>query len=755
MPNTGPAPERRFPTPSDDPRWPENPAAPPGAPNVLVIMTDDVGYGAASTFGGPVPTPTLDGLAETGLRYTRFHTTAMCSPTRAALMTGRNHHRVANGRVTEMALAYDGYTAMIPDSAATVARILRDGGYATAHFGKYHNVPDFETGPAGPFDRWPTSIGFDRFYGFLGGSTHNYAPALYDGTTPVEAPRDDADYHLERDLADRAIDWLRTQKSAAPDKPVFIQYANAACHAPHHAPPEWIEKFRGRFDGGWDALREVTLARQKRLGVVPADTRLTERPDEIAAWDALSSDHKRVAARMMEIYAAALAHADHHIGRVLAELERLGELDNTVVFYLQGDNGSSPEGGPTGSLNEMAFVNRVEERVEDLLGHLDELGGPLHYNHFPNGWAHAMDTPFQWFKVVASHFGGTRNGLVVSYPQRITDAGGVRDQFHHVVDIAPTILDLAGMSVPESVDGVAQLPMDGVSMAYSFGDPAAASTRRTQYFELMGNAAIYHDGWVAATTPTEMPWSYKTSAPAFDRARWELYNVDEDYSQCEDLARAHPERLAELIDVFWRETEANGALPIIAGKANRPGPPKPNPTLGRTRFDFHGVTTRVSPGASPDVTNRSFTLTARIVSPGASGDGEPAAAAEGVLFSQGGRFGGHALYITGGRLVYHYNLLNRERTTIASEAAVTAGSHAVGARFTADEPGRRGTGGPLRLYCDGAEIGCGRIGRTAGWRMNYLEGVNVGADTGTPVDEAYAPPFPFGGRIEEIVLQLE
>ncbi len=735
----------RFPSPADDPRWPERPAPPAGAPNVLVILTDDVGYGAASTFGGPVPTPTLDALAGQGLRYTRFHTTAMCSPTRAALMTGRNHHQVASGRVTEMANAYDGYTAMIPESAATTARILRDAGYSTAHIGKYHNVPDFETGPAGPFDRWPTSMGFQHFYGFLGGSTDNYAPALYRGTEPVEPPADDA-YHLERDLADHAIDWIRTQKSAAPDRPVFLQYANAACHAPHHAPAEWITRFRGRFDDGWDALREETLARQKRLGVVPEDTVLTPRPERIAAWESLPPAHRRVAARMMEVYAAALAHADHHIGRVLGELERLGELDNTVVFYLQGDNGASPEGGALGSLNEMTFVNRMEDDPATLLAHLDELGGPLHYNHFPSGWAHAMDTPFQWFKVLASHFGGTRNGLVVSYPRRTAAAaGGIRTQFHHVVDIAPTILELAGVAAPERVDGVEQTPMAGVPMTYTFDDPDAAPRRRVQYFELMGNAAIYSDGWVAATTPVDMPWEFTAGAVDFDAMRWELYHVDADYSEARDLAEQEPGRLKDLIEVFWREAEANGALPIIAGKANRPGPPKPNPTTGRDEFAWHGVTTRIPPGVSPDVVARSFTLTARVT--------VPEAGARGLLFSQGGRFGGHALCVHDGVLTYHYNLLGHERWTVAAAAPLPAGAHEVTARFDADSA-ERGSGGALTLTCDGAEIGRGRVERTAPWRLNYLEGLGVGRDTGTPVDESYAPPYPFTGGIEAVTLRL-
>ena len=736
----------REPTAGYTPHWPAIPTAPAGAPNVVVVMTDDVGYGASSTFGGPIPTPTLDALADRGLRYTRFHTTAMCSPTRAALMTGRNHHLVGAGRVTEMAVAYDGYTSVIPDSAATIAEILRSNGYGTAHFGKYHNVPVYETGPAGPFDHWPTHMGFEHFYGFLGGSTNNWAPALYLNTTAVEPPTDDPSFHIEPDLADNAIDWVRRLKSAAPAKPFFIQYATAACHAPHHAPPEWISRFSGRFDRGWDALRAETLARQKELGVVPANTELTARPPQIPSWDSLSADHKTVAARMMEVYAASLAYADAQIGRLLDELERIGELDNTLVIYIQGDNGASPEGGANGLLNEMSYVNRMEDGIETLLEHLDELGGPLHYNHFPAGWAHATDSPFQWFKMMASHFGGTRNGMVLSLPARIADAGGVRTQFHHVVDIVPTILDIVGIDAPAVVRGVPQLPMSGVPMTYTFDGPERPSTRTTQYFELMGNLAIYHDGWVAATTPTEMPWEYAADIPTPDNLQWELYHVAEDYSQARDLATLHPDRLRSLVDLFWAEAEDNQVLPIIAGKASRPGPPKPNPTEGHARFTYYSGTTRVPPGAAPDITNRSFTLTADVV----VGSDRP----NGVLLSQGGRFGGHALYFLDGRVVYHYNLLGRERYSVVSESAVTAGTHLVSARFQLDDTAR-GSGATVTLLCDGVPTGSGRVDHTAPWRVNYIEGLNVGRDTGSPVSEDYRVPFDFDETLNELTLTFD
>lgn len=745
MPSNPPRGYGREPAGSDTPQWPVRPTPPPGAPNVVVIMTDDVGYGASSTFGGPIPTPTLDDLAERGLRYTQFHTTAMCSPTRAALMTGRNHHRVGFGRVTEMALAYDGYTSIIPDTAATVAEILRANGYGTAHFGKYHNVPVFETGPTGPFDHWPTSMGFQHFYGFLGGSTDNWAPALYRGTTPVEPPTHDPAYHVEKDLADNAISWIRRQKSARPDMPLFIQYATAACHAPHHAPADWIERFAGCFDQGWDAVREATLARQKAAGVVPADTELTARPDEIDAWESLSPDHRRVAARMMEVYAASLAYADAQVGRVLRELDEIGELDNTLVIYIQGDNGASPEGGRNGLLNEMTYVNRMEDSIESLLEHLDELGGPLHYNHFPAGWAFATDSPFKWFKMIASHFGGSRNGMVMSHPARIADVGGIRTQFHHVIDIVPTILDVVGIEPPAVVRGVEQQPMCGVPMTYTFDDATQPSTRVTQYFELMGNLAIYHDGWVAATTPVEMPWEYADTIPTLHDRQWELYHVAEDYSQARDLAGKHPERLRSLIELFWSEAEKNRVFPIITGKANRPGPPKPNPAEGRSSFTYYAGVTRVPPGAAPDITNRSFVVTADVVL-----DTDEA---NGILLAHGGRFGGHALYFLDGTLTYHYNLLGRERYRVVSDARLAPGKHTVAARLELRAT-ERGSAAAVTLLCDGTPVGLGTVEHTAPWRVSYLEGLSAGQDTGAPVSEDYSVPFVFDQTLNRITLEF-
>lgn len=740
---TDPSAFGRRPADSDAPVWPSSPTPPADAPNVVVIMTDDVGFGASSTFGGLIPTPTLDRLAAQGLRYNRFHTTAMCSPTRAALMTGRNHHRVGAGRVTELAMAYDGYTCVLPDNAGTVAEMLRTNGYATAHFGKYHNVPLWETGPSGPFDRWPTHRGYEHFYGFLGGSTDNWAPSLYRDTTPIEPPTDDPTYHLERDLADQAISWLRTQHSTAPDRPVFVQYSTGAAHAPHHAPDDWIAKFAGQFDHGWDAAREQILQRQVAAGVVPAGTELTARPDEIAAWDSLSSDQRRAAARMMEVYAANLAFADAQIGRVLDELAALGRLDNTLVFYIQGDNGASPEGGDFGLLNEVSYPNGMAESLDQILVHLDELGGPLHYNSYPVGWAHATDTPFQWFKMVASHFGGTRNGLVVSYPKRITDHGGVRSQFHHVIDIVPTILEVTGIEAPEVLHGVPQLSLDGVSMAYTFDDPAAASQRTTQYFELMGNLAIYHDGWVAATTPVEMPW--QASRPDRFPENWELYHVAEDFSQYRDVAAEHPDRVAELVDLFWAEAEANRVLPVIAGRAARVGPPQPNPVTTRSTFRYLPGTARIPMGSAPDITNRSFTITSAFEVADSS--------AEGMVLAHGNRFGGHCLYLADGVVTYHYNLVNQEHTTVRATTPVGPGRHQVEVRFVLDSDDV-GSGADVTLLVDEVVVAQVHLARTAARRVNYTGALTVGRASGSPVSEAYRAPFVFTGDLEHVTLSF-
>jgi len=726
------------------PQWPKAAQAPRGAPNVLLILTDDVGFGASSTFGGPIPTPALSAVADQGLKYNQFHTTAMCSPTRAALLTGRNHHEVGNGRVTESAVAYDGYTSIIPKSAAGIAEILKQNGYATALFGKYHNVPSWETGSTGPFDHWPTNQGFQHFYGFLGGGTNQWSPALFEGIRAVKPPHDNPRYTLESDLADHTIAWIGQQKGLAPERPFFIHYATAAGHAPNHAPKEWLDKFKGKFDQGWDQVREQTLARQKQLGVVPANTVLSARPAEIPAWDSLSADQKAVYARLMEAYAAQLAYSDHQVGRVITALRDMGQLDNTLIIFIEGDNGASGEGGPQGRLNETSFMNGMTEDIAVMRQRIDEIGSPLANNLYPIGWAHAMDTPFQWFKQVASHFGGTRNGMALSWPAKIKERG-IRSQFHHVIDVVPTLLDVIGIAAPDMVNGVPQKPISGTSMAYTFGQPDAASTRRTQYFELFGNRAIYHDGWIAASTPVEMPWSVMPVSQSVDNAKWELYNVQQDFSEANNLATQNPEKLRALQDLFWIEAARNQVLPLMLGKGTPHGPPKPSALAGKRDFVFYPGTIRSSPWASPNLTNTSFTIAADV--------DVPEGAANGVLFTHGGRFGGHGLYLLNGKLVYHYNLLNMQRYSVVSSQTVAPGKHVLSLDFTTDGGGY-GKGGLARLLVDGKEIGSGRIAHTVPWIMNYDEGMDIGADSGTPVSEDYRVPFAFNGNLRKVSVTL-
>ncbi len=531
------------------PDFPKEVQAPKGAPNILLVLTDDVGFAASSPFGGPIATPTFDRLAQSGLRYTQFHTTALCSPTRAALITGRNHHSIATGVIMEMATGYPGYNSLMPKSVGTIGQVLRENGYSTSWYGKNHNVPDWHSSQVGPFDLWPTGLGFDYFYGFLGGDTDQWHSALFENTRPIEAEeqRGDKPTHFDQLMADKAIAWIRMQHAVAPAKPFFVYYAPGSAHAPHHAPKEWIAKFKGQFDQGWDKVREETFARQKRMGVIPASAKLTPRPKEIPAWDSLSADQKRLYARMMEVYTAALAYCDYQIGRVIDAIAALGELDNTLIIFIQGDNGASAEGTLQGTTNEVGTAgNGVEETLPYLLSMIDELGGPKTYNHYPVGWAHATDTPFQWTKQVASHFGGTRNGMVISWPARIKDKGAIRTQFHHVIDVVPTILEVTGLRFPAVLDGVKQKPIEGVSMAYSFDNPNAPSRRTTQYFELVGNRAIYDHGWMASTTPLRLPWVTFGASPNPDDFKWELYNIAEDFSQAENLAAKNPAKLREL-----------------------------------------------------------------------------------------------------------------------------------------------------------------------------------------------------------------
>lgn len=733
-------------TKESTPDFPKEVQAPQGAPNVLLVLIDDAGFGASSTFGGPIPTPTLDRVAKAGLRYTRFHTTALCSPTRAALLSGRNHHSAATGVVMEMGTGYPGYNSLMPKSTGTFAEVLKQNGYNTAWYGKNHNVPDWHSSQAGPYDLWPTGLGFEYFYGFIGADTNNWAPALFEGTKPIEPPHDDPSYHLDVDMADKAIARIRLLNAVAPHKPWLQYYAPGTSHAPHHAPKDWIAKFNGQFDQGWDKVREETFVRQKQMGIIPANAKLTPRPKEIQPWDSLDADHKKVYARMMEVYAAALSHADHQIGRILDAIQDIGDLDNTLVIYIMGDNGASAEGTPHGLLNEAAIMNGVPEDFGQLLARIDELGSPMTFNHFPVGWAHAMDTPFQWTKQIASHFGGTRNGMAISWPARIKDQGGIRTQFHHVIDIAPTILEATGVEFPAQLNGVAQKPIEGVSMAYTFDDAQAPSRRRTQYFEIMGYRSIYTDGWVAATTPAVVPWVVAGQMPSVDSFKWELYNVAEDFSQAVNLADKEPAKLRELQDLFWIEAAKYKVLPLDNSKVARFDVRlRPSLTRGRSVFTYYDGMTRIPEGTAPDLKNKSWKIGADV---DITKDG-----ANGVIATQGGRFNGWGLYLLDGKPVFHYNLAGVQRFTVAGKERLGTGKHVVLVDFKYDGGGF-GKGGIVTINVDDKPVATGRVDRTYAFRVSLDETLDIGEDTGTPVSEDYKVPFKFSGKLNRVLIRL-
>jgi len=725
--------------------FPQEVSAPKGAPNVLLILTDDVGFGASSTFGGPIPTATMDRLAKNGLRYNNFHTTALSSPTRAALLSGRNHHTAATGVIMELGSGFPGYNSLMPKSAGTFAEVLKQNGWNTAWYGKNHNVPDWHGSQAGPYDLWPTGLGFEYFYGFIGGDANQWAPALVENIKPIEPPHDVKDYHLDKDLADRCIERIRMLNAVAPNKPWVQYYAPGTAHAPHHAPKEWIAKFKGRFDQGWDKVREETFARQKQLGIVPQNTKLTERTKGIPAWGSLNADQKKVFAHMMEVYAAALAHADYQMGRILDAIEETGDLENTLVIYIQGDNGASAEGSPQGLLNEMTYFNGVPEDFKEILRRMDELGGPMTYNHYPIGWAHAMDTPFQWTKQIASHFGGTRNGLVISWPARIKDKGGIRTQFHHVIDIAPTILDACGVQAPAVLNGVPQKPIEGVSMVYSFDDAKAPSKRRTQYFEMFGNRAIYSDGWVATTTPPVTPWDLFGKVPNVDDYQWELYHVAEDFSQAVNLADKEPAKLRALQDLFWVEAAKYSVIPIDNSRAERfDVATRPSLTRGRSVFTYYPGQVRIPEGAAPDLKNKSFKVGSDVVI--------PADGAEGMIATQGGRFNGWALYLLEGKPVFHYNLAGVQRFTIAAKDKLPPGEHVIIMDFKYD--GGLGKGSDVTITVNNKPVAQGRVERTIPFRVSVDETLDIGEDTGTPVNNDYRVPFRFTGNLKRVVIGL-
>ena len=734
------------------PAFPKGVEAPKGAPNILLILTDDVGFGASSPFGGPIQTPNFQRLADSGIRYNTFHTTALCSPTRSALITGRNHHTNASGVITEMATGYPGYNSLIPRSSGSVGEALRENGYNTSWFGKMHNVPDWMSSQAGPFDLWPSGLGFEYFYGFLGGDSDQWHPALYENTVPIEPYLGHPDYILDHDLADKAIAWMQMQHALAPTKPWFLYYATGTAHAPHQAPKEWIAKYKGQFDQGWDKVREETLARQIKLGIVPANTQLTKRPEQIPAWDTLSADQKRLYAHMMEVYAGALSYADDQIGRVLDAVQESGQLDNTLVFFIMGDNGASAEGTMQGTTNEVATAgNGVKESLPFLLSMMDQLGGPMTYNHYPVGWAHAMDAPFQWTKQVASHFGGTRNGMVISWPARIKDKGGIRPQFCHVIDIVPTIYEATGITAPNVMDGVKQTPLAGVSLVYTFDNPNAPTRHTTQYFELVGNRAIYKDGWMASTTPLRLPWVTIGYEPNPDDFKWELYNISEDFSQANNLAQQNPAKLKELQHAFDIEARKYNVYPLDSSMAPRVDPAiRPSLTRGRSEFTYYPGMIRIPEGSAPNFKNKSWAIAAEVNVP----DG----GASGVLATIGGRFGGWALLMQDSKPEFAYALSNQpeHKFRIASDQPVPPGNHVVRFKFQYDGGGI-GKGATGTLFLDGKQVAEGRIPQTIAARFSLDETFDIGEDTGTPVIEDYADkmPFPFTGTLKKFVVVLE
>lgn len=724
------------------------PTAPAGAPNVVIILIDDLGFGATAPFGGPIPTPTLDRLANTGLRYNNFHTTALCSPTRTALKAGRNHHVCNMGFITELATGIPGATGVIPNAVAPLAEMLRLNGYSTAAFGKWHETAAWETSLSGPHDRWPTRQGFDKFYGFIGGETNQWAPYLFDGVAPVELP-EDPDYHFMADMSDKAIAWLKFQKAMTPDKPFFMYFAPGATHAPHHVPQDWIAKWKGKFEMGWDKLREETLARQIALKIVPEGTRLAAKADAIQDWAALSADEQTLFKHQVEVFAAFVDYTDHHIGRVIDAIDSTGQLDNTLVFYIAGDNGTSGEGGRNGMFNEYTYFNGVPEKVEDMLKVMDKWGGPETYPHMAAGWAMALDAPFGWMKQVASDFGGTRNGMVVHWPKRIKATGGIRSQFSHVIDVAPTILEAAGLPEPKVVNGTPQIPMQGTSLMYTFDDASAKERHTTQYFEIGGNRALYHDGWFARTIH-KAPWEPKGRHPLAEDV-WELYHVPTDFSLADNVAAKNPEKLKELQALFLKEAAANHVLPLDDRFMERTqGELVGRPDLlgKRTSLTLAEGMTGMMESTFLNVKNRSKTITAEIEVPEAGGHG--------TLIVQGGRFGGWSLYVKDGVPGYDYNFLGLQRTSILAPAKLKPGKATVRFEF-AYAGGGPGKGGKGTLFVNDEKVAEGDIPNTQAGIFSADETADIGIDLGTPVVEAIGAEHQskFNGRIPQLTISVK
>ena len=718
--------------------------APEGAPNILVILIDDQGFGVASAFGGPVKEPVLDRLASEGLRFNNFNTTALCSPTRTALLTGYNHHSNNMGGIAEIATAFPGNTGMRPQTITPMAEVLRQNGYSTAAFGKYHETPPWEVSVSGGYDRWPTHSGFDKFYGFIGGETNQWAPTIYDGVTRIETPRT-PNYHFTTDMTNQAISWIQAQHTLTPDKPFFTYFATGATHAPHHAPKEWIEKYKGKFDMGWDKLREQTLAKQIELGIVPQGTKLAPKPEAIKDWDSLSAKEKELFAHEFEVFAGFAEFTDHEVGRLLDSLKDMGVLDNTLVFYIVGDNGSSAEGNMTGLFNETAALNGIRENFDDVYKNMDKLGGPLTYPHYAAGWAVAGDAPFSYTKQVASDFGGTRNGVVVHWPKGIQAKNEIRTQFSHAIDIAPTVYEAVKIPAPKVVNGIVQRPIEGTSMLYSFNDAKAPNKHTTQYFEMTGNRAIYQDDWVARTIH-RAAWEFQPRT-TLDKDVWQLFNVNEDFSEANDLAATNPKKLQELQKVFLKEAVKYNVLPIDDRSLERLNPEiagRPDLMGTRTALTLYDGMD-VTEGAGINTKNKSYTITADIDLIDAS--------ANGVIISQGGRFGGWTLYMKDGIAHHQYNYLGLDRSNVSATKALTAGHHVVKYDFTIDEA-KAGAGGTAVLSVDGEQVAEGKIPKTQPYLMSLDEGINVGADHETPVSEDYKEgDNKFTGKIQKVTIE--
>ena len=741
--------------------WAPRVVPPKGAPNVLLIMTDDQGFGAPSTFGGVIPTPAMDRIAKAGLRYTNFHSTSLCSPTRAALITGRNHHSVGSGVVGEIATGFPGYDSIIPIDKGTIGTILKANGYATSWFGKDHNTPSYQSSQAGPFEQWPNGMGFEYFYGFVGGDASQWQPNLFRNTTAIYPFLNNPGWNMQTAMADEAIGYIKQLKEIAPGKPWLVYYVPGATHSPHHPTPEWIKKIGDMhlFDEGWNKLRETIFANQKRLGIMPEDARLTPWPKELPQWDSLSREQKRLFIKQADVYGAYLAYADHEIGRVIQAVEDLGELDNTLIIYIGGDNGASAEGMLDGTPNEFTTFNGVAVPVKDQFLWYPFWGSERTFPHYAAPWAWAMDTPFKWVKQVPSHFGGTAQGVAMSWPGHINDVGGVRRQFHHVIDVVPTILEAAGIPAPDTINGIKQNPIEGVSMAYTWDKANANATTRhtTQYFEMLGNRAIFHDGWVAATTPATLPWELSTKTPpdVITGYNWELYNVNEDPTQFNDLATKMPEKVKELQELFYAEAKKYNVLPLDNSTLARWNTPRPSLTAGRTEFTYSGELTGVPGSAAPDIKNKSYTITAEVEI--------PKGGAEGMIVTEGGRFGGYGLFLSKGvgdirrgKVVFLYNLLDLKRT-LWEGPELKAGKHTIVFDFKSDGSGL-GKGGTGVLSVDGKEVARNSMEHTIPVTFPEDETFDVGQDTRTGValvKYRYDPPFKFTGKINKLTFKLE